>query len=282
MTLLSPARGRRRRLDPALTLSLGVVALVLVSAILGPPVLGYGEELATADGLIPPGAAHWFGTDSLGRDIFVRTISGARNSVIVGIGTALVTLIIGGFIGLMAGYYPAVDRVVMRIMDGFMAIPGVLLAIALASILGNGLLTIIIAIAVPEIPRTSRLMRSVVLTIRELPFVAAAVSVGSSTPKILIGHILPNALGPLVVQATFVCASAILTEAVLSFLGVGTSPDIPSWGNIMATGRQFFRVAPWMIAFPGLFLSLLVLAINILGDTLRDRIDPRLMSRRGA
>lgn len=282
MTLLSLARGRRRRLDPALGLSLGVVALVLTSAILGPPVLGYGEELATADGLIPPGAAHWFGTDSLGRDIFVRTISGARNSVIVGIGTALLTLIVGGFIGLMAGYYTAVDRVVMRVMDGFMAIPGVLLAIALASILGNGLLTIIIAIAVPEIPRTSRLMRSVVLTIRELPFVAAAVSVGSSTPKILLGHILPNALGPLVVQATFVCASAILTEAVLSFLGVGTSPDIPSWGNIMATGRQFFRVAPWMIAFPGLFLSLLVLAINILGDTLRDRIDPRLMSRRGA
>jgi peptide/nickel transport system permease protein len=282
MVFLALPRVRRRRVDAAVVFSLAIVALVAAAALLGPPLLGYGEELATADGLIPPGAAHWFGTDSLGRDIFVRTVSGARNSVVVGIGTAALALAAGGAIGLVAGYFPAVDRVAMRVMDGFMAIPGVLLAIALASILGNGLLTIIVAIAVPEIPRTSRLTRSVVLTIRELPFVAAAVSVGSSTPKILLRHILPNAVGPLVVQATFVCASAILTEAVLSFLGVGTSPDIPSWGNIMATGRQFFRVAPWLIAFPGLFLSLLVLAINILGDALRDRVDPRLMSRRAA
>jgi peptide/nickel transport system permease protein len=282
MVFLALPRVRRRRVDAAVVFSLAIVALVAAAALLGPPLLGYGEELATADGLIPPGAAHWFGTDSLGRDIFVRTVSGARNSVVVGIGTAALALAAGGAIGLVAGYFPAVDRIAMRVMDGFMAIPGVLLAIALASILGNGLLTIIVAIAVPEIPRTSRLTRSVVLTIRELPFVAAAVSVGSSTPKILLRHILPNAVGPLVVQATFVCASAILTEAVLSFLGVGTSPDIPSWGNIMATGRQFFRVAPWLIAFPGLFLSLLVLAINILGDALRDRVDPRLMSRRAA
>jgi len=276
----------RRRPLSAATLALGfnlaVVGIVVACALLAPPILGYSSDLNMAEALQPPGAAHWFGTDNLGRDIFVRTLSGARTSLLVGLGVSALTLAAGGAIGLLAGYVRMVDSVLMRIMDGFMAIPGVLLAIALASLLGSGLVTVMIAISVPEIPRTARLMRSVVLSLREMPYVDAAVSIGSSMPRVLFRHILPNATEALVVQATFICASAILAEAVLSFLGVGISPDLPSWGNVMAGGRQFFRVAPWIIAFPGLFLSLLVLAVNLLGDVLRERIDPRLSARRAS
>ncbi len=257
-----------------------VIAATLLCALLAPLILGYSDDIVMTRSMRAPGAEYWFGTDNLGRDIFVRTLSGARNSVIVGIGVAGLTLLIGTAFGLLAGYFNRLDGAIMRTMDGLMAIPGVLLAIALAAILGSGLYTVVIAIAAPEIPRTARLVRSVVLTIREMPFVAAAISVGSSTPKILLRHILPNAMPALMVQATFVCASAILTEAVLSFLGVGTSPDIPSWGNVMAGGRQFFRVAPWVILFPGIFLSIFVLAINLFGDALRERGDPMLAGRR--
>lgn len=261
-------------------LSFAVVAAVAACALLAPPILGYSSDLNMGEALQPPGAAHWFGTDNLGRDIFVRTLSGARTSLMVGLGVSVLTLLAGGLIGLVAGYVRMADTVLMRIMDGLMAIPGVLLAIALASLLGGGLATVMIAISVPEIPRTARLMRGVVLSLREMPYVDAAIAIGSSTPRVLLRHILPNATEALVVQATFVCASAILAEAILSFIGVGISPDLPSWGNVMAGGRQFFRVAPWVIAFPGLFLSLLVIAINVLGDALRERIDPRLSGRR--
>ena len=261
-------------------LSLAIVAAVAACALLAPPILGYSSDLNMGEALQPPGANHWFGTDNLGRDIFVRTLSGARTSLMVGLGVSVLTLLAGGLIGLVAGYVRMADTVLMRIMDGLMAIPGVLLAIALASLLGGGLATVMIAISVPEIPRTARLMRGVVLSLREMPYVDAAIAIGSSTPRVLLRHILPNATEALVVQATFVCASAILAEAILSFIGVGISPDLPSWGNVMAGGRQFFRVAPWIIAFPGLFLSLLVIAINVLGDALRERIDPRLSGRR--
>ncbi|WP_100959536.1 ABC transporter permease [Bosea sp. FBZP-16] len=261
-------------------LSFAIVAMVTACALLAPPILGYSSDLNMGEALQSPGSPHWFGTDNLGRDIFVRTLSGARTSLMVGLGVSVLTLLAGGLIGLVAGYVRLADTVLMRIMDGLMAIPGVLLAIALASLLGGGLLTVMIAISVPEIPRTARLMRGVVLSLREMPYVDAAIAIGSSTPRILLRHILPNATEALVVQATFVCASAILAEAILSFIGVGISPDLPSWGNVMAGGRQFFRVAPWIIAFPGLFLSLLVIAINVLGDALRERIDPRLSGRR--
>lgn len=277
-----PARDGRsfKASTVAIGLSVAVVALVVACALLAPPVLGYSNDLNMSEALQPPNAAHWFGTDNLGRDIFVRTLSGARTSIMVGLGVSMLTLIAGGLIGLVAGYVRMADTVLMRIMDGLMAIPGVLLAIALASLLGGGLATVLIAISVPEIPRTARLMRSVVLSLREMPYVDAAIAIGSSTPRVLLRHILPNATEALIVQATFVCASAILAEAILSFIGVGISPDLPSWGNVMAGGRQFFRVAPWVIAFPGLFLSLLVIAINLLGDALRERIDPRLSGRR--
>ena len=273
-----------RSARPGIAVSLSMVALtvIILMAIFGPPVLGLGNELNPIMRLKPPSAEAWFGTDNLGRDVFTRTISGARNSVLVGLCTAAVVLIIGGTLGVVAGYFRWVDRIVMRLSDGLMAIPGILLAIALVSVLGGGLVTVIIAISVPEIPRTARLMRSVVLSIRELPFITAAVSVGSSTPKILLHHVVPNAIGMLSVQATYVCAAAILSEAALSFLGVGTPPDVPSWGNVIASGKEYFRLAPWIIAFPGGFLSIMVLSINIIGDRLRDRFDPRLVARRAS
>ena len=268
------------RSDMSVLFSVTVLTVILLFAVFGPMILGLGNDINPSARLKGPSAEHFFGTDSVGREIFTRTISGSRNSVIVGVSVAFLTLLLGGALGLFAGYFKLADRILMRVADGLMAIPGVLLAIALVSVLGGGFLTVIIAITVPEIPRTARLMRSVVLTIRELPFVKASVSVGSSTPKILIQHIIPNAVGALTVQATFVCASAVLSEAALSFLGVGTPPDIPSWGNVMATGRQFFQISPWIILFPGIFLSLMVLSVNILGDRLRDSLDPRLAARR--
>jgi peptide/nickel transport system permease protein len=193
----------------------------------------------------------------------------------VGAAVAAISGVIGLAIGLVAGYLRWVDAVIMRIMDGLMAIPGILLAIALVSVWGAGLLTVIFAIVVPEIPRVVRLVRSIVLTIREEPYVEAAISLGTPIPLILIRHVMPNTLAPMIVQGTFVCASAILIEAILSFLGIGIPTDIPSWGNIMAEGRQLFRVYPHTIFFPGAFLAVTVLAVNMLGDGLRDTLDPR-------
>ena len=216
------------------------------------------------------------GTDKLGRDVYTRVIYGARVSLIVGLSVAAIAIAIGLFIGMLAGYFRLIDAIVMRIMDGLMAIPSILLAIALVSLSGASLFTVILAIVIPEIPRVVRLVRSIVLSIREEPYVEAAISVGTPTAKILTRHVLPNTIAPLIVQGTFICGSAILLEAILSFLGVGVPPDIPTWGNIMAQGRDLFQVFPHNIFYPGIFLTLTVLAINMLGDGLRDTIDPRM------
>ena len=219
------------------------------------------------------------GSDSFGRDIHSRVIYGTQVSLIVGVCTAVLALALGVVLGLVSGYVRWLDGILMRIMDGLMAIPAILIAIALVAMWRGSLLTVVVAIAIPEIPRVTRLVRSLVLSIREEPYVEAAISLGTPTWKIMLRHILPNTVAPLVVQGTFICASGILTEAILSFLGVGLPPDIPTWGNVMAEGRAQFNQYPHNIFFPGIFLALTVLAVNILGDGLRDTLDPKMAKR---
>jgi peptide/nickel transport system permease protein len=219
------------------------------------------------------------GSDSFGRDIHSRVIYGTQVSLIVGVSTAVLALALGVVLGLVSGYVRWLDGFLMRVMDGLMAIPAILIAIALVAMWRGSLLTVVVAIAIPEIPRVTRLVRSLVLSIREEPYVEAAISLGTPTWKIMGRHILPNTVAPLVVQGTFICASGILTEAILSFLGVGLPPDIPTWGNVMAEGRAQFNQYPHNIFFPGIFLALTVLAVNILGDGLRDTLDPKMAKR---
>ena len=219
------------------------------------------------------------GTDSLGRDVYSRVLYGTRVSLAIGIAVPLIAVSIGLVLGLVAGYIRWADGIIMRIMDGLMAIPGILLAIALVSIWRAGLITVIFAIVVPDVPRVVRLVRSVVLTVREEPYVEGAISVGTPTWTLMFRHILPNTIAPLIVQGTFIAASAILAEAILSFLGIGIPPEIPSWGNIMAEGRTLFRVFPHNILYPGIFLAFTVLAINIMGDGLRDTLDPKMSKK---
>ena len=229
--------------------------------------------------LKPPSSEFWFGTDALGRDVYSRVMYGARVSLIVGISVALLSTFIGLAIGLITGFVRAVDAVVMRIMDGLMSIPSILLAIALMALTKASIENVIIAITLAEIPRVVRLVRSLVLTLREQPYVEAATASGTPLLKTLIRHILPNTMAPLLVQATYICASAMITEAILSFIGAGTPPNIPSWGNIMAESRSLFQIAGYLILFPSIFLSITVLAVNYLGDGLRDALDPRLSRR---
>ena len=219
------------------------------------------------------------GSDSFGRDIYSRVIYGTQVSLIVGLFTAIVAMALGILFGLLAGFLRWLDGPLMRVMDGVMAIPAILIAISLVAMWRGSLATVVVAIAIPEIPRVTRLVRSLVLSIREEPYVEAAVSLGTPTWKIMGRHILPNCVAPLVVQGTFICASGILTEAILSFLGVGLPPDIPTWGNVMAEGRAQFNEYPHNIFFPGIFLALTVLAVNILGDGLRDTLDPKMAKR---
>jgi peptide/nickel transport system permease protein len=258
-----------------------IVLLAMIGVALFAPWLGTTDPLSVSPirRLRAPGEQYWFGTDMLGRDVYSRVIYGARVSLAVGLAVALLSTAVGLAIGLVTGFVRWLDAVMMRVMDGLMSIPSVLLAIALISLTTASLRNVIVAITITEIPRVVRLVRSLVLTLREQPYIDAAVASGTRLPTILLRHILPNTLAPLLVQATYICASAMITEAILSFIGAGTPPNIPSWGNIMAEARSLIQVAGTILLFPGLFLSLTVLSVNLLGDGLRDALDPRLARR---
>ena len=239
---------------------------------------GYEATIRDYDGNKIP-VLYRLGSDTLGRDVYSRIVYGARTSLIVGAAVAGLAVAIGLVLGLVAGYFRAADGIIMRVMDGMMAIPAILLAIAIVSMFSAGLFSVIFAIVVAEVPRVVRLVRSVVLSIREEPYVEAAITAGTPTAQLLVRHVLPNTVAPLIVQGTFIVASAIIVEAILSFLGIGIPPEIPTWGNIMAEGRQVFQLFPHNILYPGIILALTVLSVNILGDGLRDTLDPRFAKR---
>jgi peptide/nickel transport system permease protein len=264
------------------TLVLGIVLLVIMAAVaLAAPWIATHNPLTInpLQRLKPPTAEHYFGTDALGRDVFSRTVWGGRVSLVVAVAVAVLATVLGVVLGLIAGFVRWADPIIMRIMDGLMAIPDILLAIALMAVIRASLTTVVFAITIPQIPRVVRLVRSLALTLREQLFVEAAHAIGTRLPVILLRHVLPNIVTPLVVQATFIAATAVLTEAVLSFLGVGVPAQIPSWGNMMAEGRNYVAVAFHIIVYPGVFLALTVLAINLMGDGLRDALDPRLANQ---
>jgi peptide/nickel transport system permease protein len=256
-----------------------ILTLVTAAAIAAPWIAADPLLMQPEQRLRPPSAQHWFGTDGLGRDVFARTVHGARVSLLVGLSVAATSVGLGLLIGLVAGYFKRADAIIMRFMDGLMSIPAILLAIALVALTRASVGIVILAILIPEIPRVVRLVRSVVLSVREEPFVEAAVVAGTRTGQILVRHIMPSTFPPLIVQATYICASAILIEASLSFLGAGLPPEVASWGNMVASSRLFLGRAPWTIFAPGLALALVVLAVNLVGDGLRDRLDPRLARR---
>jgi peptide/nickel transport system permease protein len=277
--LAVPRRGVLRRYP---MVGIGVVIFILVLTItLSAPWLATHDpqDIDPTARLRAPSFEHLLGTDALGRDVWSRTLYGGRISLMVGLAVGLLASVIGLMVGLVSGYSRFADAIVMRVMDGLMSIPAILLAIALMSVTRASIFTVIAAITVVEIPRVVRLVRSVVLTLREQTYIEAAVIVGTRPARIVRRHILPNTMAPLIVQTTYICAAAMLVESILSFLGAGTPPEVPSWGNIMAEGRTFFQIAPWLILSPGLLLGLTVLAVNLVGDGLRGMLDPRIARR---
>jgi peptide/nickel transport system permease protein len=285
-TMVAPRRAgtgarawRFLRRNPTMVIGLLILGFMLLAALAAPWIAGDPYSMKPAQRFKSPSDTLWFGTDNLGRDVYARTIYGARVSLAVGLIVALVAVSIGLLIGLLAGFFRPVEVLVMRLMDGLMAIPAILLAIALISLFKGSVGVVITAIVIPEVPRVARLVRAVVLTTREQPYIEAAIASGTRVRKILWRHILPSTFPPLIVQATYICASAILIEAALSFLGAGTPPEIPTWGNMIASSRVYLALAPWTVFCPGLALALVVLAVNLVGDGLRDRLDPRIARR---
>ena len=258
----------------SLLLGVGILAAFVAVALIAHLSGLNSQTIATSQRLRPPSLDHWFGTDRLGRDVFARVALGTSASLAVGAAVATVACAVGTILGLIAGYFRPLDKVIMRVMDGIIAIPAIMLAIATISVAGASITSVVLAVASHEVPRIARLVRSSVLSMREEPYVEAAKLLNSPSRAIIFGHMLPGVLGSLSVLGTYVAANAMLLEATLSFLGCGLPPDVPTWGNVMADGRILFRIAPWIILFPGLTLAIAVLAINLLGDGLRDRFDP--------
>jgi peptide/nickel transport system permease protein len=268
--------GEALRRHPQLAIG-GVLLLILVAiALLAPWIADVDpRKLNPGARLRPPSAQHWFGTDQLGRDLFARVVYGAQISLLVGFSVALLSSVIGTAVGMLSASTRTLDAIVMRIMDGVMSIPAILLAIALMAVAGGSVTNVIAAVTIVEVPRVARLIRGIVLSLREQPYVEAAIAAGTTRPRIVIRHLLPGIVAPLIVQATFVWATAMILEAALSFIGAGTPPTIPSWGNILADGRALWQVRPTLIFFPAIFLAMTLLAVNMLGDGLRDLLDPR-------
>ncbi|MBX4893900.1 MULTISPECIES: ABC transporter permease [Rhizobium] len=265
---------------PLVLIGGGLLMVLIILALAAPFYAADPRSMDPFVRLKPPSAEHWFGTDNLGRDVFARTIYGARISLMVGLISALLAACVGLLLGVLAGYVRVLDNVIMRVMDALMSIPTILLAIALISLIGPNISILIVAVTLPQTPSVARLVRSVVLSVRERPYVEAAVCGGARLPKLLWRHILPSTIPPLMVQSAIVCADAIMTEAGLSFLGVGVPPEIPSWGNMISSSRVYLASAPLTIFAPGVFLAVTVLAVNLLGDGLRDLFDPRAKRRR--
>lgn len=252
-------------------------AVVLVLAVAAPWITDVDPlKLSFRAKFQPPGRDWVFGTDNLGRSLWSRTVWGARLSVEIGVAVVLLNAVFGTFVGAVAGYFPRTDGPLMRVNDALMAFPAILLAIGITAVLGPGIENVILALAVVYVPRTARIVRASVLVLREMEYVQAAVAAGAGHWRILRTHVLPNAMAPLIVQLSFLFAYAVLTEATLSFLGLGAVPPTPTWGNIMAEGRQYMREAPWIITMPGVLLMLTAVGLNLLGDGLRDVLDPRL------
>lgn len=280
---VAKAEGKVRRYirrNPKIIIGGGFLLFVILIAIFAPILFTVDpQKVAPARRMRWPQELYWFGTDMMGRDVWSRTLYGARVSLTVGLGAALLATFGGLVLGLITGFIRWADAILMRIMDGLMSIPSILLAIALMAVTQASIQNVIIAIAIAELPRVTRLVRSVVLSLREQPFVEAATATGTSLSMTMIRHIVPNTVAPLLVQGTYVCASAMITEAILSFIGAGTPPNIPSWGNIMAEARSIFQVGWYIVLFPSIFLSITVLSVNLLGDGMRDALDPRLARR---
>ena len=267
---------RRLLKNPSFLTGAVIVALMGIVAAFAPVIAPYDPlEIRAIERLKAPQFANLLGTDNFGRDVFSRVVYGARISLQVGLLVVALTTVAGAILGVLAGYYSRLDNPLMRVMDALMAFPAILLAMAITAALGPSLLNVVVALSVVYVPRTARVVRGSVLALREQPFVEAARAVGSSDPRIIGLHVLPNCLSPILVQATFVFAYAILAEAGLSFIGAGTPPPTPSWGNILSEGRAFMRDAPWVTVFPGLAIAMTVLGLNLLGDALRDALDPR-------
>jgi peptide/nickel transport system permease protein len=259
------------------TLVGAIIMLVMVAVgLLAPVIGGDPAHMDVAGRLAAPSRVHWFGTDDVGRDAWSRVVYGARLSLLVGVSVVALSFLVGVLCGLVAGYYRRLDNVVMRVMDGLMAFPAIVLAIALMAALGPSVINVIVSIAVVYSPRVARVVRGSVLVIRETSYVEAARALGVSDIVLVARHILPNCLSPVIVQGSFTFAAAVLTEAALSFLGVGVPPYVPSWGVILAEGRLYIQQAPWLVLYPGAAIMLTIFGLNLFGDGLRDLLDPKI------